>query len=133
MLLLAAGAMPAAARGDIPLTSWVLACTVIALFLWILMHNRLGNFNIQPLPKSEGLLVTTGPYRWIRHPMYTAVMLGAAALAPMGGTLLGWVIWLCLALVLWTKSRFEEQWMQEQHAGYSAYMQSSKRFIPLVF
>lgn len=133
MLLLAALAVPAATRGDIPPLSLLLAAAAVALALWILMHNRLGNFNIQPLPKTEGILVTTGPYRWIRHPMYTAVLLGAAALAPMTHPAMGWGIWLCLALVLWTKSLFEEQWMQEQHPGYSAYMLKSKRFVPLVF
>jgi protein-S-isoprenylcysteine O-methyltransferase Ste14 len=133
MTSLAAVAVPAAARGDVPPSSWLLAAAAVALAAWILMHNRLGNFNIQPLPKAEGVLVTTGPYRWIRHPMYTAVLLGAAALAPMTHPALGWGIWLCLALVLWSKSLFEEQWMQEQHPGYNAYMLMSKRFIPMVF
>ena len=133
MLLLAAMAAPAAARGDVPAASMLLTAVAVLFFLWILMHNRLGNFNIQPLPKAEGMLVTTGPYRWIRHPMYTTVLLGGAALAPMAQPALGWALWLFLALVLWTKSLFEEQWMQEQHPGYSAYRLTSKRFIPLVF
>jgi protein-S-isoprenylcysteine O-methyltransferase Ste14 len=134
MLLLTVLAVPSALAGALPTPSLLLAATAVALFLWILMHNRLGNFNIQPMPKAQGVLVTSGPYRWIRHPMYSAVLLGGAALAPMADVAaIGWGIWFCLALVLWAKSVFEEQWMQERHPGYRAYMQVSKRFIPLLF
>ncbi len=133
MLLLTVLAVPAALRRDLPPDAIALAVSAISLFVWILMHNRLGNFNIRPLPKNTGVLVTSGPYRWVRHPMYSAVLLGAAALARLTMPALGWSLWLVLALVLWIKARLEEQWMQEQHAGYSAYMLDSKRFIPLVY
>ena len=133
LLLLAALALPAATMGNIPPSSVLAGAASLALALWILMHNRLGNFNIQPIPKPQGALVTTGPYRWVRHPMYTALLLGAAALVPLIGMAFGWGLWCCLALVLWTKSLFEEQWMQELHPGYRAYMLTSKRFVPLVF
>src|ERR1700674_366490 len=56
----------------------LLACA-IALGGWTLSHNRLGNFNIRPEPKTAGRLVTSGPYRFVRHPMYCALMLFAAA------------------------------------------------------
>jgi protein-S-isoprenylcysteine O-methyltransferase Ste14 len=45
------------------------------LGLWTLSANHPGNFNIRPEPKVLGHLVTTGPYRWVRHPMYGAVLL----------------------------------------------------------
>jgi len=134
MLLLAVLAAPEAAHGQISIASALLAGTAIALFIWILLHNRLGNFNIQPLPKASGLLVTSGPYRWVRHPMYSAVLLGAAALAPMAAAAsLGWGLWFGLALVLWAKSHFEEQWMQEKYPAYAVYKLRSNRFIPLLF
>jgi len=130
LLLQASLALPALARGHIPPSAWLLAAACIALFLWILMHNRLGNFNIQPAPKQDALLVTSGPYRWIRHPMYSALLLGSAALASISAPLAGGLTWIGLALVLWIKAQLEEQWMCEQHAGYRAYMQRSKRFVP---
>jgi protein-S-isoprenylcysteine O-methyltransferase Ste14 len=133
MFLLAALAVPALAQSRIPAASYGLAAASAGLSIWILLHNRLGNFNIQPVPKAQGVLVTTGPYRWIRHPMYTTVLFGAAALALMTAPLSGWAIWFCLALVLWVKSLLEERWMQEQHPAYGAYMLHSKRFIPLIF
>src|SRR5512134_3536099 len=44
-----------------------------------LAANRPGNFNIRPEPKAGGRLVTSGIYRWIRHPMYGAVLLALLA------------------------------------------------------
>lgn len=133
MLLLLALAAPAILRGDVPLAAIVMAVSSFGLFLWTLLHNRLGNFNIRPTPKSFGVLVTTGPYQQIRHPMYTSVLLGAASLALMSDRLLGWTAWSALAMVLLVKSIFEERWMREVHPGYSSYCRESKRFVPWLF
>ena len=133
MLVLPALALPALRQGAIPLATWLLGSTSLVLMAWTLLHNRLGNFNIRPLPKTYGSLVTSGPYRWIRHPMYTAVLLGAAALALMAAPTPGWGVWACLALVLLLKSTFEERWMREQHPAYADYATVSKRFVPLIF
>lgn len=133
MLLLPFLAAPALLQGAIPASTLLLGTASMGLMVWTLLHNRLGNFNIRPLPKAFGSLVTSGPYRWIRHPMYSAVLLGGAALAWMSDPAPGWAVWTCLALVLWIKSTLEERWMREQHPAYSAYAAQSKRFVPLIF
>jgi len=43
--------------------------------VWAINHNKLDNFNIQPKYKEGSYLVTTGIYKYIRHPMYTSVCL----------------------------------------------------------
>lgn len=126
-------AAPQALSGAIHWGSGVLTGTSVALAAWTLIHNRPGNFNIRPMPKSWGTLITSGPYRHIRHPMYTAVLLGGAALASLSTDLPGWLAWTALAGVLWLKSSFEERWMREQHPGYGAYAKTSNRFVPWLF
>jgi protein-S-isoprenylcysteine O-methyltransferase Ste14 len=133
LLWLGVLAVEPAWRGDIAWTSQLLAAGSAALGGWTLLHNRLGNFNIHPAPKAEGVLVTAGPYRLMRHPMYTSVLLGAAALANVPELWTGWLLWAALAWVLLLKSSLEEQWLRTHHAGYSAYCKACKRFVPWVF
>jgi protein-S-isoprenylcysteine O-methyltransferase Ste14 len=133
LLMLAAVAGPTVLHGSIPPATFLLALASVALAAWTLVHNRPGNFNIRPAPKVHGVLVTSGPYRWIRHPMYTWVLLGAAALAWASSPLIGWAAWSALAIVLFVKSTFEERWMREKHPEYADYTRQSKRFLPWLF
>ena len=130
LLLLALMAVPRTFRGEWTLPSLGLAGLSIALAIWTLAHNRLGNFNIHPAPKASGVLITSGPYRHIRHPMYSAVLLGGAALAAAAEPGWAWLLWAALLGVLWAKASLEEVWLREHYPPYDAYCQSSKRFIP---
>src|ERR1035437_4815820 len=81
MFALAALAAPRVSKGFLPPAALSLAAASLALAAWTLRHNRPGNFNIRPTPMVWGVLVTSGPYRWIRHPMYSSLLLGAGAMA----------------------------------------------------
>ena len=61
-----------------PPAIFLLAMSIV-LFAWTIGHNRLGNFSVLPEPRRSARLVTSGPYRWIRHPMYVAVLLGGTS------------------------------------------------------
>jgi len=108
----------------------VLAILGVALGLWAVSANRPGNFNIRPTPRPGGQLVSSGPYRWIRHPMYSALLLAGAGGAWASGSTLGWALWLALAAVLCAKARLEERWMVQAHPGYDAYRARTRRFVP---
>ena len=132
MAALAVAGAPLFVRGQAPVAAWLLAAAGVSLGLWALAHNRPGNFNIRPTPRSGGQLVQTGPYRWIRHPMYAAVMLCAAA---CGWAVRSWWVWAVAAVlvaVLAIKARLEERWMLKRHAGYAAYLQGTRRFLPFI-
>ena len=131
--LLAGLAWPAVETWTIPLAAWLTGAAGVALALWAFTANRPGNFNIHPRPRVGGTLVTTGPYGWIRHPMYTAFLLGAFALARTADSGAGWLAWWALVLVLWIKSTLEERWMLAQHPGYAHYREQTQRFVPWVY
>ena len=50
----------------------LLGAAALALGVWVLSHNRPGNFRVRPQPKPGARLVLGGPYRFMRHPMYTS-------------------------------------------------------------
>lgn len=119
-------------QGRAPLPVWTLAAAGAGLGLWTLAHNRPGNFNIRPAPREGGHLVRTGPYRWIRHPMYTAVIALGAACAWAAASAWAWLAAVALVAVLAVKAHFEERWMQQQHPGYAEYRSRTRRFLPFV-
>jgi protein-S-isoprenylcysteine O-methyltransferase Ste14 len=104
----------------------------LAIGLWAISANRPGNFNIRPDPKEGGSLVTAGPYRWIRHPMYLAVLVTMAAFVAAGGIAQA-ALWLALALVLAAKAVREERALVIVHPGYAAYRGTTRALIPFVF
>jgi protein-S-isoprenylcysteine O-methyltransferase Ste14 len=105
----------------------------VALGLWTLFHNRPGNFNIRPEPKASGRLVTGGPYRYMRNPMYSAVLLFAAAEVIAYRDMWKIPCWIALALVLLAKALLEERYLRAVFPGYAEYAKRVRRFIPGVF
>jgi protein-S-isoprenylcysteine O-methyltransferase Ste14 len=102
----------------------------VALGLWALVTNRPGNFNVVPEPHENGQLVTFGPYRWVRHPMYTSLLMFAAACAVVIDGWWAWYTWAMLLVVLWFKSAYEEHLLMQRFAQYKAYQDQTKRFLP---
>jgi len=126
-------ALPPVLQGQVTPASWVLLALSAALGGWTLLHNRLGNFNIHPEPKAQGVLITSGPYRLMRHPMYSTVLLGAAAMASVPRHWSAWLLWLSLLGALLAKAMLEEHWLREHHPQYAQYCGQCKRFVPWVF
>jgi len=123
------------------LTSWppataalpaALALLVVAAVVGIatLAVNRPGNFNIRPELKAGARLATSGIYRWIRHPMYSAVLL--AMLAAVLADLQPWrlVVWFALLGVLVAKLQREERYLLQRFAEYASYRKRTWRLLP---
>ena len=116
--------------GRVPIDAAVAAAAAVALGSWALSANRPGNFNIRPLPREGGHLVQHGPYRWIRHPMYSALLLGGVAAARLSGDGSTWLVLAALAVVLRIKSAVEERGMIARYPAYQDYQRRTHRFVP---
>jgi protein-S-isoprenylcysteine O-methyltransferase Ste14 len=124
-------------------TSGGSALVAIGLVLgaWTLTANRLGNFGILPEPKSGARLVTSGPYRFVRHPMYLAVLIVAAGFAVGYSGTGPWrsedfaraCAWIGLVAVLHAKAAIEERALGARFPEYAAYARRAKRIVPFVF
>ena len=115
-----------------PLTLFLLGMAVV-LGLWTLGYNRWGNFNIRPELRSGARLVTGGPYRWIRHPMYASVLLGVGALVYADPRPWRVMLLVALLLVLMTKAAREEAYLRAAFPEYSAYASRTWRLVPFVY
>jgi protein-S-isoprenylcysteine O-methyltransferase Ste14 len=95
---------------------------------------RLGsNLTAVPYPKEQGMLVETGPYRLVRHPMYCGMILLALGWAFLvhGWLTIGYAVGLLLLFDV--KSRREEKWLKEKYPGYFSYQKRVRKLIPLIY
>ena len=83
--------------------------------------------------KENHELILRGPYRFVRHPIYTGLLtmvLGSVLLVGRAGALLGWLVFVA---GLWLKTAQEEKLLLTQFpAEYAAYQQHVRRIIPFV-
>lgn len=100
--------------------------------IWALSHNQLGNFNIQPKLKEGSTLITTGIYKYIRHPMYLSVITTMFAFVLSTANLLEILFFISLLLVLILKAKREESLWIEHDEEYARYKERTKLFIPFV-
>ncbi len=92
----------------------------------------IGHRRVSMMPEIKGStqLVTAGPYRVLRHPMYAALLLFCAGFifSPFRPWKIG--AWLVLVFVLIAKSRIEERQLLARFPQYADYAQRSWRFLP---
>jgi protein-S-isoprenylcysteine O-methyltransferase Ste14 len=113
--------------------SWGAQAIGIMLGLWALQTMHLGCFNIIPDPKADAQLVERGPYRWIRHPMYAAILWVMTPMVLADGDLWRWSWFGLLVLTLWVKLHYEESLLRQKFSDYSAYQQRSYKLIPWMY
>jgi protein-S-isoprenylcysteine O-methyltransferase Ste14 len=102
----------------------------LALAAWAIKVMRLGHFNILPAIKDGAILITHGPYRYIRHPMYASILLAGLGLLIITFSWLRLLAFLVLWLVLYLKLRIEEKLLAQHFPGYSSYTKRSRMFFP---
>jgi protein-S-isoprenylcysteine O-methyltransferase Ste14 len=109
----------------------LLVFAAVAIFL----VSRLGlgkSFTPLPKPADRGSLQTTGIYAYVRHPIYTAVVIIGVGLALLTSALV-FVPTAVIAVVFWLKSLREEAWLAERYPEYAAYRRATPhRFVPWV-
>jgi Putative protein-S-isoprenylcysteine methyltransferase len=104
----------------------------VGLIVWgIVALGR--NLAAVPRPKQGATLVERGPYRVVRHPMYTGAILMAFgwALAVAGTLSLAYAFMVVGFLAI--KTAREERWLREELTGYSEYERRVRRLIPFVY
>jgi protein-S-isoprenylcysteine O-methyltransferase Ste14 len=91
------------------------------------------NLTAVPMPIENGQLVTAGPYAFVRHPIYTGIILGTLGWALLRSNLLGVALALAAFVFFDLKSRQEERWLAEAYPGYPEYQRRVRKLIPWVY
>lgn len=98
-----------------------------------LSQNRVGNFNIRPDIKENCTLIKTGIYAYIRHPMYSSVLLGMLGVVIIYPTIYEYVLFCLLTTTLLIKLFYEESLWKCESQEYVDYVKHTKRVIPFLF
>ena len=92
-----------------------------------------GNWSNAVTLKKGHELVRTGAYRFVRHPIYTGILLICLGTAVEAGQLHGWVGFPFLCLGFWIKLKQEERLMLRHFTNeYPAYQKTVKALVPFV-
>jgi protein-S-isoprenylcysteine O-methyltransferase Ste14 len=117
-------------------TGWLLAALTAAGFAfcwWARIHlGRLWSSAVTR--KQDHHIVDSGPYRIVRHPIYTGIILASFATAAATGTLGSIAGAVIMSLGWYFKARVEERFLREQLGvqAYDAYAQRTAMLVPFV-
>lgn len=114
-------------------SSYTFLLPAILLVLWAIITMQKSKLRILPEPSLHAVLVTNGPYRFIRHPMYTAILTGSIGLLVHQFTWIRLAIVIALAMVLLIKLFWEEKLLSRKFEAYEQYTKSTYRLIPFIF
>lgn len=110
-----------------------LAIAGILITFWARFHLA-DNWSASVTLKQDHELVRTGPYRYVRHPIYTGALVAVLGTAFAIGQLRGLFAFALTFFAFWYKSGLEEKLMIENFGDtYRKYRASVKRLIPFVF
>jgi protein-S-isoprenylcysteine O-methyltransferase Ste14 len=118
--------LPVAAAGQILVAAGV---AIVAS-----ARRTLGkHFSIHLQVDREHVLITDGPYRWVRHPLYTGDLLFYVGLPLLCGAWEALVLPVLLLALVVTRSRTEERMLGEAYPEYAAYRDRTSALIPGIY
>jgi protein-S-isoprenylcysteine O-methyltransferase Ste14 len=110
------------------------AMAFVGLALLFSAYRELGpGFTPLPRPREDSRVVESGPYRYIRHPIYAGGLLFFTGVA-LGTSLTALVLTAGLAALWAGKLEVEERWLEQQFPDYAEYRRDTPwRLVPGVF
>ncbi len=106
-------------------------CVAVSLIVgaWALIDLR-PYFAVAPQPRPDAKLYARGLYKYVRHPMYSAVMLFSVGYGLLHPSLIKFALALVIIVFFWIKSRHEERLLSKKYPQYEEYKKTTKAFIP---
>ena len=92
-----------------------------------------GNWSAKVSLKKNHELIQRGPYRVVRHPIYSGLLLMTFGTAILVGKVGAFIILVMCFGGFWVKLRQEEALLTQHLPGYSEYMRRTKALVPFIF
>jgi protein-S-isoprenylcysteine O-methyltransferase Ste14 len=106
---------------------------LIGLIIAIWARITLGsNWSARVSLKEDHELIQVGPYRVVRHPIYSGLLLMILGTAVLVGQMSGFIALAMCFGGLWVKLRQEEALLSRHLPGYPEYMHRTKALVPFV-
>lgn len=106
----------------------------IALITWVMAVNRFAESTVRIQTDRGHTVVTTGPYRFVRHPMYVGACLMFLATPLILGSMWAMAFSLVLAILFIARTALEDRTLRRELAGYEAYAARTRyRLVPGVW
>jgi protein-S-isoprenylcysteine O-methyltransferase Ste14 len=133
VLLVALVVLPG--RDDWPTPEWLRLVAqlvfVAGIVVLVVASLRLGRaLTPTPVPTASGELQTGGLYRYVRHPIYSGVLLIVVGITLRSGSVLTLAVAVVTVVFFDRKARWEEERLAERYPGYAAYAAHTPRFVP---
>ncbi len=110
----------------------------IALFVaamglasWVMMVNRFAETTVRIQTDRAHTVVSTGPYRWVRHPMYVGAILMYPATALMLGSMWALAVAGLIAVLMVVRTALEDRTLRRELVGYEEFTTRTRwRLVP---
>jgi len=101
---------------------------------WPMLHNPFFEGTVRIQTEKSHTVITTGPYKIVRHPGYLAMLLGSVSLPLALGSLLAFIPLLIMIALVFIRTYYEDSTLQKELPGYSNYCKQVKyRLIPFIW
>lgn len=108
-----------------------LLCVGLVIAVWARI-TLAGNWSARVSLKEDHELVKRGPYRFVRHPIYSGLLVMVLGTAILVGQVGGFLVLVFCACGLYVKLRREEALLTKHFPGYPEYMRRTKALVPFV-
>lgn len=115
------------------LWAYIVSFAGMILGTWAVLSMKLDNVRIIPDVKQDARLVMAGPYKVIRHPMYSTVLLMFLPFVLDRPSLYMNIVFLTLLTTLVIKLNYEESLLKNHFKEYEEYSKHSWRLIPFIY
>ena len=105
----------------------------LLLGAWAIAAMSRSKLNVTPVPRNGSVLISHGPYRLIRHPMYTSLFLIFYPILITDHSTANLVVFAILTVNMVLKLNYEEKLLHQRFEGYREMAGRTWRLIPWVY